>query len=672
MMAPSAAISRQLVVTINRLGSTTLQKGRPLVVHGSVTNPSPVAWLQVQAYLQISFDPATTLAGLEGFADVPATTGLGNPDLSPGEYAGLGTLRPGQSSNFVVRIPYAHLVISGAPGVYRLGLKVLATTPEGLRDATDAARANTLVALLPAKVAALKPVEAVTLLPLTAPVKRLTGGTFAEDSLVGPLSAGGRLSNVVDWALNAAPETVQVVIDPALLSAVGDMSDGYRVSGHPATSAPVAGRGQAAAARWLTDFQLLAGRQHVMLLPWGEPAVNSLLADDLPGPVTAAVAASHDFRTPKGVGSGVVGWLPDGGSGTRAVTVMHRAGASMEIVTQASLVRLAADQQPAHPPLSRLDIVVGRQRIPSLVVASTLAGLPTTVHTSPLQLRQRLLAEATTRSLNRQTHRVAVTALPFSWDPGPVVRGQELASAFASPVLVGQSALGALDRPGAVYDGPLRPGPGSSPQLSAATVTAIRDLRLFGGNLAAILSPSIVATQAFQRGLAMSGSAEWLASPRLGATLIGRLATADHNALAKVTVTGPPFVAMSSDSGRFPLTVTNDLDKTVSVGLAVTPDDPALSIGPLQQISLPPGQRRDVQVVSTAAGAGVTSVRARLTTLAGRQFGTPWRFDVRATQIGLVIWIVMGAGGVVLFSAAGYRIVNRLRGHGSPRRQAPA
>jgi hypothetical protein len=54
----------------------------------------------------------------------------------------------------------------------------------------------------------------------------------------------------------------------------------------------------------------------------------------------------------------------------------------------------------------------------------------------------------------------------------------------------------------------------------------------------------------------------------------------------------------------------------------------------------------------------------------GASFGRPWRFDVRSTQIGLVIWIVMGVGGAILFIAAGYRIVNRIRGNENPRRQA--
>lgn len=671
---PATAPSRpggKLIVTIDRLGSTTLERGSLLVVHGTVQNPSNEPWLQVHAYAQISPVPATTLDGLATFAALPADTGSGNPDLSAGEYARLGTVLPGEAGHFAIRIPYAHLVISRTPGVYRLGIKVLATTPAGVRDQTDAARANTLVPLLPAKTRGLIPVQALTLLPLSAPVKRLTSGPFADNTLRGLLADGGRLSNVLAWALRAAPDTVQVVIDPALISAVSDMSDGYRVQ-RPAGAPIAAGAyGRAVALRWLTQFRQLADEQHVMLLPWGGPAANSLLAKHLPGPVVAAVEASTDFQSAQRLGTGVAGWLSAGRSGARALTVMRQAGAGVQIVSQTCLPRLRADPASPHPPLSRVDLMVGRQRVPTLVVAPLLGGLHTTSDTSPLQFRQRLLAETTTRSLTGQTNRVAVTALPFNWNPGPTATGQDLASAFASPVIVGQSVLGALDRPGTRYDGPVRP-PGSPAALGPAVLDGIRELRVAGGNLASILVPSVVAERDYQRAFAMSGSAQWVARPKMGATLIGSLAAADHTALAKVTVTGPPFVAMSSDSGRFPLTVTNGLDKPISVGLAVLPENPALSIAPLPTINLPAGQRRDIQVVSTADGSGVTSVRARLATLAGTPFGTAWRFDVRATQIGLVIWVVMGVGGAVLFTAAGYRIVNRLRGNGSPRRQTAA
>lgn len=658
-----------LLVAIDRLDSDTLRRGRPLVIHGTVTNTSPTRRLKVQAYAQMSSAPAENLTELSTLAGYGDDVGIGIPDLSPDEYAPLGAVRAGERRSFVITIPYRHLLISGEPGVYRLGIKVLSSAPDGTRDLTDAARANLLLPLLPTHAQRLTPVQAVTLLPLTAPVKRLTRGPFADDSLVSVLAAGGRLSNVVDWALAAAPQTVQVVVDPALLSAVTDMADGYRIAVHSATGPSVGGRGQAVAARWLAHFEQLDVQQQVMLLPWGSPVANSLVDSQVPGPVVAAVRASTDFAADRGVGSGVAGWLPAGSASSRALSVMRAAGATVEMVCAASLPGLQSGKPAPEPPPSRLDLVIDGGSVPTLVIAGTLAGRVTTTETTPLQFRQRLLAEATIRSIDGQTDRVAVTALPFSWDPGALGFGQDFASAFETPVIVAQSAIGAIDRTGIRYDGVVRPGAAASRPLAPAVLAAIRELRLTGGNLASILSPSPSAAQAYQRAFAMSGSAQWLTYPRAGVDLIGRLAAADRAALAKVTVTGPPFVAMSSDSGRFPLTVTNGLDKPVSVGLAVTPENPALSIGPLSTIVLPPGQRRDIQVVSTADGSGVTSVRARLATLTGQPFGTAWRFDVRATQIGVVIWVVMGVGGAILFGAAGYRIANRLRGQATPRRQ---
>src|SRR5664279_5393144 len=76
---------------------------------------------------------------------------------------------------------------------------------------------------------AAKPAQTVTLLPISGPVKRLSGGAFADDSLSRLISENGRLTNVVDWAALAPPGTLQVVIDPALLAAVTDMSNGYLV-----------------------------------------------------------------------------------------------------------------------------------------------------------------------------------------------------------------------------------------------------------------------------------------------------------------------------------------------------------------------------------------------------------------------------------------------------------
>jgi hypothetical protein len=666
---PAAArkAPQRLVVSLGQV-DPRIRRGADFSISGTVSNPTDVEWLDAQVYLQTSQDPARSLRDLNEFAKIPANRGFGNTVLTYGLFDQIGDIPPGGSRAFDVTVPYSALPISGQPGVYRIGVKVVAGTSAG-RNPAAARHASTLVPLLPADPARLTPVPTVTLLPLTAPVKRLLGGAFADDSLATSISFGGRLYDTMEWALHAPPQSLEIAVDPALLDALDDMSHGYQVRPPHPGAASQAGQGEAAAVTWLINFDQLLSQQSVMLLPWGVPAVNSLLANRMPGPAVAAVRASEQFGRANQVGDGVIGWLTGGGTGLRAVRLLRHSGVGLQVVSQASLPGLSAGHRPTRGLPSVVSIETGSRPASVLLTAKTRAGLPTLPRTSALQVRQRLIADATVRSLSSDLDQVRVTALPFRWDPGPNASTQGLDRAFSQPVLIEESAADAMSARPRSYSGVVRPGP-ESVALPAGVVSAIRTLHHTGGPLAAILVPARSAQSQFDRTFAMAASGEWRTFPLLGDTLISRRASLAQAQLAKVTVTGPPFVAMSSTTGRFPLTVTNGLDRDINVRLAVTPQDPALAVGPLGVISLPAGERRDIAILSTAEGSGVTSVRARLATPEDVRFGRAWRFDVRATQIGLVIWVAMGVGGAILFLVSGFRIVNRLRGRQPSRGRA--
>lgn len=670
--AQTAQSSRALTVAITKVGDGTIHQNQKLVVRGTVTNPGGTHWLDAQVYLQITDTPATTLKDLRYFASVPDNPGgLGNTLITPGLFAELGNIDPGQRVPFKMSVPYDALGISGAPGVYRVGVKVVAGTDVAGRY-LPGFRVSTLMPLLPPRSNAATPVQAVTLLPVTAPVKRLSDGAFADDSLRVLIAERGRLTNLLDWAALAPDRSIQIVIDPALLTAITDMAAGYQVQSTDGTGPDVAGQGSTEATAWMQKFDAVRAAQYVMYLPWGGPAVSSLLAHQVPGPVAAAAAASATYRDQQDPQSFVASWLRDEGAGIRSLTVLRDLHTDLQILSEANLPGLAPYSQSGQPVPPQVTISSGGRQIPVLVAATNLAGLPTTDTTSALQFRQRLVADATVRSLSGETDSITVTALPFTWNPGLVKKSQGLSPAFALPILVPQSAIGAMDRPGTAYRGAVRPGPTAVSALGTGVIQGIHALRLSGGNLTAILSSNI-ARRAFQRTFAMAGSAQWRVYPAVGSRLIAAQAAQSQVALSKISITGPPFVAMSSNSGRFPLTVTNGLGRAITVTIAVKPADPGLSIGPIAPIRLDAGQRRDIQVVTTAKGSGVTSVRARLAVPepgGGPRFGRAWRFDVRSTQIGLVIWIVMGVGGAVLFIAAGYRIVKRVREGGRSRGQA--
>ena len=241
----------------------------------------------------------------------------------------------------------------------------------------------------------------------------------------------------------------------------------------------------------------------------------------------------------------------------------------------------------------------------------------TTPTTSALQFRQRLIADATVRSLEGRDRRHHGGGAPVHLEPRSRagLPGPGAGVRAAGRRTPRRPSARSTD-PATPYHGAVRPSPTAFRALSDAgrrqdprPATERREPR---GDPELAASPR---TQ-FQRVFAMSGSAQWRVFPLIGIRLItARGRPTPRPRCPRSAITGPPFVAMSSNSGRFPLTVTNGLGRPITVTIAVTAGRPgAVGRADRRRSRWTPGQQRDVQVVTTAAGSGVTSVRARLAT----------------------------------------------------------
>jgi hypothetical protein len=279
------------------------------------------------------------------------------------------------------------------------------------------------------------------------------------------------------------------------------------------------------------------------------------------------------------------------------------------------------------------------------------------------------MAESVVQSLNERSA-PTVVALPFSWDPGAAAHAAELADGLSISTYAPTTVSAVLQERPVAYDGRVTPGPGA-PGFTSQQIDLVRSLRYQSRVVTDIVSDPEAAAPGLDRQLALSGSSSWVDRAGMGKVLTGREVRLRKQELARVTVVAPTFVTLSSGSGPFPVTVTNGLDVPITVSLSVIPRNPALVIDPVGELALEPGQSRDVQVEAHSEGSGLTVVRIRLSTIDGRRFGEPWELDVRATQIGLAIWIVMGVGLVILVGAAIFRIVRRIRSPGafSPREE---
>lgn len=656
---PALDTSPDLDMAITSVSPAGLDPTKALRMSGTVTNSGPTPWKEAQVYLSIGYTPARSQDDLEAFAADTGGFGMTINDLDL--FDRIGRLRPGSSTPWNLSIPFERLPIDRSAGVYQVGATLLAGTLEG-RDAVADSRVSTTIAYLPDVDEQPNVTEVVTLVPIAAPVLRDAEGVFVDDRLAGMLDYEGRLRNVLDFAEQAPAGSLELVLDPALRNAVRAMARGYLVRSLTQASdeeVPRPGVGQQDAAEWLGDLAALTQRHRVTLLPWGNPATTSLARAGMPGIVRAAVESSLRLADAS-TGQTVTDWQRTGATSRRGLKASDEAGATVHVTSERSLPSLAVDDE-AFPP-SLVTISVDDERLPVVVTRSDVGGRDFTASMSAVDFRQSLIAEATVRALS-EDRPTSVFAAPFNWDPGTMISEADIEAGYDFPTVSAQGLSGLTARPAQDYSGKLRLLR-TTPELSDDILDAIRTLHAHGNVYTELLSEERGVATDFTQSLAQAGSATWSSEPARGAALIRQRARGMAEDLAKVTVSGPAFVAMSSNTGRFPLTVFNGLDFPVTVRILVNPLNKALQISSLPELRLEAGQSRDIEVQSRADRSGLTQVKARLSTVNDRSFGRPFSFNIRTTQIGVAIWVAMGIGMAALLISAGRRLYVRARGRG--------
>ncbi|WP_129590723.1 DUF6049 family protein [Sanguibacter massiliensis] len=139
--------------------------------------------------------------------------------------------------------------------------------------------------------------------------------------------------------------------------------------------------------------------------------------------------------------------------------------------------------------------------------------------------------------------------------------------------------------------------------------------------------------------------------------------------LGGISVVAGSDINLISDRGNLPIRVRNDLGVAVSVGVALVPDDPRLSVLDVPSATLEPGSEQNVQVPVRAIGSGDVSVVVRLTGPDGEVVAEPYAFDVRVRAE----WETVGTGvmgGLLALLVLG-GVVRTIRRGRSARRTAP-
>ncbi len=660
-----------LVVTMDSITPGYLTPGEPINVRGSITNLDDHVWRDLQVYLVMSPSPMTTKEQLVAALDSPATAYSGNRVADPGLYLQLGSLRPGGSASYDLDVPFGRLgLLSRTPGVHSIGVHVIATDENGVRNSSEATgRARSFIPLMPRSVD--NPVDLSLLWPFEAHVPRAGDGTYVDaGGLTAQVASGGYLRRMLDMALAAGEVPVTVVADPAVLDALVRITDGSTCLSRdrPDVAASATPQDQASseespqqrvAREFLRDFLSLARTQSLWTQGYGRPDLTALATRQRSGLRHAVDAATASTLAGLDLSARRI-YLPtelvdaEALSRTEAVTVLTADQLSGWQLDDGPVVSLPTTGQP-------FDVIVSDRTLTDGGPA------PEPVDTA-LQVRQRLLSESALLSLGASANADAgmVFIASSSWDPGPTWPSAGFFAAFDAPWI----------QPTQLDTQVAQPPSNARVSRTAAQVDALSPVLLDTGAdiarrarvLSAVTGGDAALGTCYEEAAALAVSEYWRSDPATGQALANQALQDVTGQLAGITVEGPDFVTLSSTSGRFPITITNGLEEPVSVGVRITADDGSMSFDDIGPVDLRRGESTTFTVRTKAADVGVIGVSARLTTPTGRPFGPAAKFTLRTSVVGVVVWIALGtAAGLVVLAVA-----RSVRRRGRTPRPAPA
>lgn len=679
--APEDENADPLTVTIESMSPSVVPRRGRLSLSGVITNDSEDTWTDLQVYLLASPTPMTSREELDAAVTSDPATEVAPRLTSEGLFQEVGDLEPGESARYTVSVRRDDLGISGEAGVYWTGVHVLGAV-DGVRvDGADG-RARTFVPLVERRA----PVADVGLVvPFRHRVRRAADGRLLGLERWQRSLDDGRLRSMLDLAA-ASDAPLSWVLDPAVLDAAATVArdnpplatgdDGSGPEGdapedgetpeesasetaEPAPEDPDAVDDETmveaspeaeTAAAWLDELVAESASANVLSLPYGDLDVAAVATSRLSGVLARAEELSERATAEAGIVSAPVVAPPGGLLPARAMS-----GVSSRVPV---LLEDRALPDAPGPVLERPD----GTRILLLDDSVTTGGPGPDPRLAPVAFRQRILAEAALRSLEG-TRDPLLVQVPDGFDPGgPVTAGAFfdgldvpwLRQVSLSQVLVGSPSTADRGRP-------YYPPRARKRQVPFANLLATAELLQTGEVFADLLTSNDSVADELADAAMLGSSYHARARPGPARQRVRNTSGRTRRLMQRVDVDGPPFVMMSSETGPIAVTLVNNLDEPVTVRLeARTPRDDLRILVP-GPVTLEPGQRAPVRMRAESTAIGVHEITLLATTVDGDPIGSQVQFNVRTSNVGFVIWLVMGAGGGLLLVAIVWRIVRRVR-----------
>jgi hypothetical protein len=651
-----------------------LTAAKAVTVSGTVTNISRATLRGLTVQLRSSGTPISSREGLQIYAD---SATVADAPVAGAAAAISGSLAPQAKASWSIKLRPKQLGLASF-GVYPLAAEV------------DSRAGNTLVAertflpYWPGK-RSLDPKrqDIAWVWPLIGrPEQSVCPGGLLTNGLAGSFGPGGRLAGLLTAGrAYASSAHLTWAIEPSLLASAKVMTHAYSYGGTTACGNRHRRPASKAAAGWLAGVQSVAAGQPFFVTPYADVDAAALIHRGLNADLAQAFTAGRSTaRQVLHLGSGQSSTLLDTGLAWPAEGIANYSVLNgMAAVSGINTVILNSSTMPPSP---------GQDFTPS-AVSSTPSGVGPRMHvliadetitqvldtanrgTAPagtsFAVAQRFLAETAMAAAERpDLARSLVIAPPRSWNPPPGLASQLLASTVSAPWLrpVSLPALAAAPRGAGQVHRKLRQVT-SKDELHRGLLRGVKQLDASAG-----LLESIRSVPDPQLGTAILGveSAAWRgggAAARKARVLLHRISSYVAGQQAAVLIIGPQRVTLGGLSGTLPVSISNQLNYTITVRLSVQlPGQERIKVDlPPGDITVPASTDKTLKLHVRAAAVGSTTIRLSLESRAGKPLpGRSVVLTVQATHFGTLALVIIGAALGVFMLASVRRAFTRGRG----------
>lgn len=609
-----------------------------LEISGRVINRSSRPITTVRVQLRRSTTPLTNPNEITAVLEEPLSPpngGLDGLPLYTTTQLVTDTLAPGARHPFSLSVPFATMGLD-APGTYVLGIE--ATGRDVSTDTTEVRKADvrTFLPWFPTR-DSVAPLQLVWLWPLADWPARTASGELLNNRTPSELSPGGRLDRLLDLG-SRFRSTVSWILDPALLQTAQGMANGYQVL---AEGTPTIGEADDAAGAWLTHLRQSTSDGSVRSIPYADVDAAAVVRAGMSNDVVRAVTQGPAIAAAvlKGPAPGGIYWAPFGRLDRETANVLASAGADAIILSSASMPPSDSAQGIEGLATAALPTSVGTVR--AVLTDTTLTrmlSLPQRTPNDVVLARQQFLAQtallATSIPADQSSRTVVVAPDNLQWDPTASLVAPLLRAMRTAPWLAPQTLEGLLREP---IPSATRQRGGYGTKARAAELPADYMARIAKtatklSTFTAILDDPTGVSEPYSEALLRAQSAAWRTSPEVGSSLVSHTSTDLSVQMGQVRVLSTGTITFSGDTGRVPVTIENNLDRAVTVGLTLV-GQPALRLTatPLTDIHIEPGKMASVDINARVVGGDPLTVEVQLLTPDMAPYGKPATIQVRST-----------------------------------------